>query len=95
MEYGQPHARVHYDPMFKADFRPRKPIKNLASADKWGGGGGVIALRQPFPFVELTLKSQNKQSARLFSSRPDWVPHPFPCKGVLLLPALGPRGETH
>ncbi len=29
------------------------------------------------------------------SSRPNWVPHPLTSYGVLLVPPLGPRGETH
>ncbi len=29
------------------------------------------------------------------SSRPNWVPHPLTRQGMLLLPPLGPGGETH
>ncbi len=38
---------------------------------------------------------QSLQSARLFFKSIELVPPPLTRKGVLLLPPLGPRGETH
>jgi hypothetical protein len=88
MEYGQPHARVDNNPMFKTGFSPHKPTKNLASGDKWGGGGGVISSRPPLPFVELMLKSQ------AFFSRVNWVPPPSPARECCSSP-IEAQGGRH
>jgi hypothetical protein len=60
---------------------PISPLRILPLVTSREEGRGVIALRPPFPFVELTLKSQSKQSARLSFQSPELgPPSPSPAR---------------